>query len=101
MSVIIQLREDVAIELQNKYSQQVNSDNSNPETKKLLIALKKHGIKIVPVNPGQMHPLLVSQFMSETKDREEAEQIMKLLLKFKIVESAYFRPDDDLPSAPI
>ena len=98
MRVMIQLREDVAVEMQNQYSHPNIAQKRKPETEQLLKALAKLGVKLTPVHPGQTHPLLVSHFMIETKDRKTAEKIISRLQQFDIVEAAYFRPDDEMPN---
>ena len=97
MRVMIQLREDAAMELHNQTGQETASSKEKPETKKLLDATAKLGGRLEPVHPGQTHPLLAPYFMVEVPDRETAEKLINRLQRFKIVEAAYFKPDEQLP----
>jgi hypothetical protein len=97
MQIIIELQKEIALEMRNPGSQTNISSEKMPETEQLLNLLAGFGVMLIPVHPGQMHPLLVSQFMIETKDRKTAEEIISRLQKFSIVEASYFRPDNELP----
>jgi hypothetical protein len=97
MRVMIQLRMDVALELQSEYSHPQKTAKRQAKTEKLLNTLSGFDVTLTPVHPGQTHELLVSQFMIEAKDRKSAERIISQLQQFDIVEASYFTPDDELP----
>ena len=97
MRVMIQLREDVAQELQKQHLHPGSVPKRKPETEQLLNAVTKLGGRLSPVHPGQTHPTLVPYFMVETKDRMTAEQLIARLQQFNIVEAAYLRPEEELP----
>lgn len=80
MRVIVQLREDAAVE-----SQQLTD------------AAAELGIQLQPLHPGQTHPMLASYFTAEVPDRETADSVINRLSQFKTVEAAYLKPDDELP----
>jgi hypothetical protein len=96
MRVMIQLREDAAMEMQNQ-SGQAESMQSNPETERLRKATEELGVRLEPVHPGQTHPLLAPFFMIEVPDKETAEKTIRRLRRFKVVEAAYVKPDEQLP----
>ena len=93
MRVMIQLREDAALELRKRLSQEVAAAPTKSEIDRLLNATAKLGVSLVPVHPGQMHPLLARYFMVEVPDRETAERVISRLQRFAIVEAAYLQPD--------
>jgi len=97
MRVMIQLREDAAMELQNQLGRGAAPAPGKSGTKKLLDATAKLGGRLEPVHPGQTHPLLVPFFMVEVPDREAAEKLISRLQRFDIVEAAYLKPDEQLP----
>jgi hypothetical protein len=93
MRVMIQLREDAALELHKQSSQRVASASSKSEIDRLLEATAELGVSLVPVHPRQVHPLLAPHFMVEVPDRETAERVIGRLQRFGIVEAAYLQPD--------
>lgn len=97
MRVMIQLREDAAMELQNQQGLESASSQAKSETKELLDATANLGGKLEPVHPGQTHPLLAPYFMAEVPDRETAQKLIDRLQRFEIVEAAYLQPDVELP----
>ncbi len=98
MRVMVQLREDAAMELQKG---QVGSTSDSPqeesEIQEVLNAAAELGVRLEPVHPGQTHPLLAPFFMVETPDRETAEKVIDRLSRFKIIEAAYLKPDEQAP----
>lgn len=98
MRVMIQLREDAAMELHKQFGPTATAaPPKKSEAKKLLDAAAKLGGRLEPVHPGQTHPLLAPYFMVEVPDRAAAEQIISRLQRFEIVEAAYLQPDEQLP----
>ncbi len=97
MRVMIQLREDAALELHKQSSQRSASSPSKSEIARLLEATAELGVSLAPVHPGQTHQLLVPYFMVETPDREAAEKVINRLQRFGIVEAAYLQPDAQPP----
>lgn len=97
MRVMIQLREDAALELHNRLAQGSASQKAEPETEQLLKATAELGGQIEPVHPGQTHPLLAPFFMIEVPDREAAGKVIKRLERFPVVEAAYLKPEEQLP----
>lgn len=93
MRVMIQLRQDTALELHKQLGQRAESASSKSEIDRLLEATAELGVSLVPVHPGQAHPLLASYFMVEVPDRETAERVIGRLQRFGIVEAAYLQPD--------
>ncbi|MDQ3584561.1 MAG: hypothetical protein M3407_02180, partial [Acidobacteriota bacterium] len=59
MRVMIQLREDAALELHKQSSQRSASSPSKSEIARLLEATAELGVSLAPVHPGQTHQLLV------------------------------------------
>jgi sporulation-control protein spo0M len=97
MRVMIQLQEDAAMELHNQSNEMAGSSQAKPETERLLKATEELGLRLEPVHPGQTHPLLVPFFMIEVPDQETAEKTIRRLRRFKVVEAAYVKPDEQLP----
>lgn len=97
MRVMIQLREDAAMEMHNQSGQMAESAQSNPEMERLRKATEELGVRLEPVHPGQTHPLLTPFFMIEVPDQETADKTIRRLRRFKIVEAAYIKPDEQLP----
>ena len=97
MRVMIQLREDAAMELQQGQTGSTSDSQGESETQKLLNAATELGVRLEPVHPGQTHPLLAPFFMVETPDRETAEKVIDRLSRFKTVEAAYLKPDEQMP----
>lgn len=93
MRVMVQLRQDAAMELQAEDS----TAGQREKTRELLAALTELGVKLEPVHPGQTHPLLAPFFMVEVADRETAEKVISRLQRFDIVEAAYLKPEEQLP----
>jgi hypothetical protein len=98
MRVMIQLRQDVALDLQNRLSGASTAPKGNPKMEQLLHAAAELGVRIQPVHPGQTHPLLAPYFMVETRDRKTAEQIINAFKQFDFVEAAYLGPEEQLPN---
>ena len=98
MRVMIQLRQDVALDLQNRFSHANTTPKGKPESEQLLHAAAELGVRLKPVHPGQTHQLLAPYFMVETKDRKTAEQLISAFQQFDFVEAAYLRPEDELPN---
>jgi hypothetical protein len=97
MRVIVQLQADAATELQQGQLNSLTEPAGKPETKQLVDTASELGTRLEPLHPGQTHPLLTSYFVAEVPDRETAEKVIDRLSKFKIVEAAYLKPDDELP----
>jgi hypothetical protein len=97
MRVMIQLREDAAMELRNQSGPQGSASQKGAATKRLLAETAKLGVSIEPVHPGQTHPLLVPYYMIEAPDRKTADRIISRLKRFDIVEAAYIKPEEQLP----
>lgn len=97
MRVMVQLREDAAMELQQGQTGSTSDSQGESETQKLLNAATELGVRLEPVHPGQTHPLLAPFFMVETPDRETAEKVIDRLSRFKTVEAAYLKPDEQMP----
>ena len=97
MRVMIQLREDAAMELHQQSGQSIGSSKTETQAEQLLKAASELGVKLEPVHPGQTHPLLAPYFMVETPDRETAEKVINHLNRFEIVEAAYLKPEEQLP----
>jgi hypothetical protein len=97
MQIMIQLRPDVALELQNRHSHPNTAPPGKPETEQLLKAATELGVSLMPVHPGQTHPLLAPYFTVEAKDKKTAEQIINRLQRLDAVEAAYLQPESKLP----
>jgi len=98
MRVMVQLREDAAMELQKgQVSRQSDSPQGESEIQEVLKAAAELGVRLEPVHPGQTHPLLAPFFMVDVPDRETAEKVIDRLSRFKIVEAAYLKPDEQAP----
>lgn len=97
MHVIIQLREDVASELQNQLGNKNTVQQVNPDVQSLLNLVTKIGVGLESVHPNASNPLLVPFFMIAVTDRELAEKIILSLKQFTIVEATYLKPDEHLP----
>jgi conjugal transfer/entry exclusion protein len=97
MRVVLQLREDVALDLQNQYSHARGALKARPETQQLLKAAAKLGVRLTPVHPGQTHPLLATHFQVEAKDKKTAEEIIRRFQQFDSVEAAYVEPEHQTP----
>jgi hypothetical protein len=94
---MVQLREDVAQELQTDYQQRSASHRQLPETRQLLAAVRQMEVELVPVHPGQTHPLLAPYFTVEVADQTAGEEIAARLQETSLVEAAYLQPAADLP----
>lgn len=93
MRVMIQLRDDAALELHRRLSATGASPTSNPEVDRLLTATAQLGVSLMAVHPGQTHPLLAPYFMVEVPERDTADRVISGLQQFGIVEAAYLQPD--------
>ena len=93
MRVMIQLRDDAALELHRRLSATGAPPVSNPEIDRLLEAMAQLRVSIVPVHPGQTHPLLAPYFVVEVPERDTADRVISGLQQFGIVEAAYLQPD--------
>jgi hypothetical protein len=95
---MVQLREDVAMELQQgQTGSKSGSQPAGSETKELLNATEELGVRLEPVHPGQTHPLLAPFFMVDVPTRETAEKVIDGLSRFKTVEAAYLKPEEEAP----
>jgi hypothetical protein len=98
MRVMVQLREDAAMQLQQGQSgHHTESATGGSETEELLNVVAELGVRLEPLHPGQTHPLLMPHFMVDTPNRETAEKVIERLSRFKSVEAAYLKPDEELP----
>jgi hypothetical protein len=97
MRVMLQLREDAARELQEQSGRSAGSQQRESDTQELLNAAAELGVRLEPVHPGQTHPLLTPHFLVEIPNREAAQRVIDKLSRFKTVEAAYLKPDDELP----
>lgn len=98
MRVMVQLREDAAMELQQGQAGRISGSlQGESETQELLNAATELGVRLEPVHPGQTHPLLAPYFMVDVPNRETAEKVIEGLSRFKTVEAAYLKPDEQLP----
>lgn len=98
MHVMVQLREDAAMELQKgQVGRPSDSSQGESEIQKVLNAAAELGVRLEPVHPGQTHPLLAPFFMVEVPDRETAEKVIDRLSRFTIIEAAYLKPDEQAP----
>ena len=94
MRVIVQLRQDAAIELKHREG---TSPELTEETKALQDAAAELKVRLEPLHPGQAHPSLSSYFTVEVPDQKTSEKVIDRLLRIPIVEAAYVKPDEQLP----
>lgn len=97
MQVMLQLQNDAAMELHQQTGTLTESSGGESEAQELVNAAAELGVSLIPVHPGQTHPLLAPYFMVEVQNRETAEKVLDRLQRFNIVEAAYLKPEDQLP----
>jgi hypothetical protein len=68
-----------------------------PEAEKLLELVRKLGVELEPVHPGEEDPNLAPFFTVEAPDREMADCIAAELQRCGAIEAAYIKPPADLP----
>lgn len=62
---------------------------------------KELGVVLKPVHPETNDPMLSPYFTVEVPDKPKAEQVINRLKGSGLIDSAYIKPDDEMPSAPI
>jgi hypothetical protein len=68
-----------------------------PASEELLQAIAELGVAIEPVHPGSKDPHLINYFRVEATNRTDAVRLISRLQQIKAVESAYLKPEDELP----
>lgn len=90
MYVTIQLRQDVAIALQQR---QLNT----PAAQELLKTAQELGVVLKPMHPGARDSYLAPYFTAEVPNSATAERVIKHLQNCEAVEAAYVKPADEMP----
>lgn len=98
MSIVIQVDEKIALELYRYF--QHTDDNQTPSflTQQLLAFTTEHQTTLIPMYPGQFHPLLVVYFLIETTQPTDDDQLIAILLTMPQVKAAYKKANAELPN---
>lgn len=97
MSVVIQVEANTAFELHH-YCRQANDQQVlSAAVQQLLQIVSKYHAKLIPLYPGQSHPLLVIYFLIETDNSQIDSSLIAVLLKLKQIKAAYKQPKPELP----
>jgi hypothetical protein len=67
------------------------------ETQELMRESEELGIALQPLHPGSTDPTLTPYFIAEVPDRMTAERQVTRLQKIRAIESAYIKPEDEMP----
>ncbi|HEY7164243.1 MAG TPA: hypothetical protein VIB79_06750 [Candidatus Binatia bacterium] len=94
--IMIQLRNDVALDLHETLKSPRAKTRRKKETKQLLALSKTLQARIEPVHPGQRDPLLTPHFMIDVPD-DVAADVAKKLSSVPGVEGAYVKPEATPP----
>jgi hypothetical protein len=90
MYVTIQLRQDVAIALQQR---QINT----PAAQELFKTAQELGVELKPMHPGARDSYLAPYFTAEVPNSATAERVINRLRNCEAVEAAYVKPADEMP----
>jgi hypothetical protein len=67
------------------------------ETQELMKEVEELGVALQPLHPGSTDPTLTPYFIAEMPDRMTAERQITRLQRIKGIESAYIKPEDEMP----
>jgi hypothetical protein len=90
MNVVIKVRRDIAINLENRHSQ-------NEEARELFKAAEELGVDLRPMHPRVKDPVLSSYYVVEVSDYREAERVAERFRVCRAAEAVYAKPPDELP----
>jgi hypothetical protein len=97
MRIEVQLEPAVAQDLQRRSSGAAGKTRVKSATAQLLKQTSALGVTLLPVHPGQVHPLLAPYYFVDVPDRTTAQQVIAQLNKLDAVEGAYLGPEPELP----
>ena len=95
MLIAVQIRLDVALELQVQFASREAGDS--PAAARLLDLIAAFGVNLKPMHPGIDDPWLLPYFMIEVNDAVIAQRLILCLLELDEVEAAYLKPMDAPP----
>jgi len=67
------------------------------ETQELIKEAEDLGVALQPLHPGSIDPTLTPYFIAEMPDRMTAERLVTRLQRIRAIESAYIKPEDEMP----
>jgi hypothetical protein len=88
----------ITIQLKLESALSIRTDKKNDPEIQFLSFIDKAGAKLMPMHPDSTHSLLVPFFTIEIPDSKIADQFIIQLRKYSIVESAYIKPEPELPN---